>query len=89
MVWTWYVDVMENILAIPGLEGEIIKERATLLYADDGTLGAWDLQWLQDTTHHLCDLFRNCTGLKPNTRKTEDIICHPGEIPGLVLNGRL
>ena len=65
-----------------GLEGEIIRERVTLLYAHDGALGAWDPNWVQNATQHLCDLFLDysSTGLKQNTRKTEVVICHPGEI---------
>ena len=29
---------------------------------------------------HLCNLFRDCTGLMPNTEKTESMSCHPGAI---------
>ena len=43
-------------------------------------IGSRDPRWLQNTTQHICDLFRNCTGLKPNTNKTEVMICHPGKI---------
>jgi len=72
----WYADVMEDMTAaITGLEGDTIKERAILLYADDSAFGAWDPDWLQDATQNLCDLFRDCTNLKSNTKRTEVMIC--------------
>ena len=49
-------------------------------YADDSTIGSKDYEWLQNTTQHLCNLFRDCTGLKPNTEKTETMSCHPRTI---------
>jgi len=81
VVRKWYADVMEDMTsAVSGLEGDAIRDRASLFYADDGAIGSRDPEWLQNATQHLCDLFRNCTGLKPNTNKTEVMICHPGEI---------
>ena len=81
VVRKWYADVMEDMTsAVSGLEGDAIRDRASLFYADDGAIGSRDPEWLQNATQHLCDLFRNCTCLKPNTNKTEVIICHPGEI---------
>ena len=67
-------------LANTGLEDEIIRERATLLYADDIALEVWNTNRLLDATQHLCNLFCDYIGLKPNTRKTEVMIFHPGEI---------
>ena len=81
VVRKWYADVMEDMTAAnSGLEGDVIRDRTSLFYADDGAIGSLDPEWLQNATQHLCDLFRNCTGLKPNTTKTEVMICHPGEI---------
>ena len=62
------------------LEGHAIRERGSLFYADDGAIGSRDPEWLQNATQHLCHFIRNYTGLKPNTNKTEVMICHPGEI---------
>ena len=77
----WYADVMEDVTsAVAGLEGDAIRERASLFFADDAAIGSRDPEWLQNATQHLCDLFYNCTGLKPNINKTEVMICHPGEI---------
>jgi len=81
VVRKWYPDVMEDMTsAVTGLEGDAIRDRASLFCTDDGAIGSRDPEWLQIATQHLCDLFRNCTGLKPNTNKTEVMICHPGEI---------
>ena len=82
VVRKWFADVMEDMMAAnTGLEGEdVISDRTSLFYADDGALGSRDPEWLQNATQHLCDIFRDCTGLKPNTNKTEVMICHPGEI---------
>ena len=81
VVRKWFADVMEDMTsANSGLEGDAISDRTSLFYADDGALGSRDPEWLQNATQHLCDIFRNCTGLKPNTTKTEVMICHPGEI---------
>ena len=52
MVWKWYADVMEDIILVnKSMEGELIREQATLLYVDDSALEAWDLKWLYDATH--------------------------------------
>ena len=41
VVRKWYADDMEDMAsANTGLEGKIIRERATLLYNDDNVLGA-------------------------------------------------
>ena len=45
-------------------------------------IGSKDHEWLQNATQHLCNLFRDCIGLKPNTEKTETMSCHPGAICG-------
>ena len=65
-----------------GLEGEAVGRISTLFYFVDGAVGSLDPNWLQDANQHLCNLFRNCVGLKPNTKKTEVMICHPGSIRG-------
>ena len=52
-----------------GLEGDAIGKYASLFYADNGTFRSRDPEWLQDTNQHLCNLFRNCIGLKPNNKK--------------------
>ena len=51
-------------------------------YADDGPIESKYHEWLQNATQHLCNLFRDCTGLKPNTEKTETMRCYPGAIRG-------
>jgi hypothetical protein len=81
VVQKWYVNVMDDMTAASsGLEGDAIRDRTSLFYADDGAIGSRDPEWLQNATQHLCDLFRNCTGLKPNTNKTKVMICHYTEI---------
>ena len=54
----------------------------SLSYSNDGVIGSKNYEWLQNATQHLCNLFRDCTGLKTNTEKTETMSCHPGEIRG-------
>lgn len=56
---------------------------SSLCYADKGAIRSLDHEWLQTVNQHLCNLFRDCTNLKPNTEKTETLSCHPGAIPGL------
>jgi hypothetical protein len=81
LVRKWYADVMEDMMAAnSGLEGDAIWDRTSLFYADNGAIGSQDPEWLQNATQHLYDLFRICTGLKPNSNKTKVMICHPGEI---------
>ena len=68
--------------ASSGLQGDNVGPMSSLFYANDGTIGSLDREWLQNTNQHLCNLFRDCTGLKPNTEKTETMSCHPGAIRG-------
>ena len=83
----WYADVMSDMTwAESGLKGDAVCWFASLFYANDDAVGSQDPQWLQDANQHLCDLFRNCIGLKPNTEKTEVMICHPGAIRGRLSN---
>ena len=49
-------------------------------YADNGAIGSKDQEWLQNAIQHICNLFRECTGLKPNTEKIETMSCQPGAI---------
>ena len=83
----WYADVMPDITwAESGLKGDTVGRFASLFYANKGTVGSQDPEWLQDANQHLCDLFRNCISLKPNTEKTEVMICHQGAIRGRLSN---
>ena len=63
-----------------GLQGDDVGRLASLFYADNGAIGSKDHKWLQNAIQHLCNLFRDCTGLVPNTEKTETMSCHPGAI---------
>ena len=65
-----------------GLQGDNVGCMSSLFYTNDGAIGSKDHEWLQNATQHLCNLFRDCTGLKPNTEKTETMSCHPGAIRG-------
>ena len=65
-----------------GLEGDDVGKYASLFYTDDSTVGSQDPEWLQNVNQYLCNLFCNFIGLKPNTKKTEVMICHPGAIWG-------
>ena len=74
VVQKWLVDVMDNITtAIAGLQGDDVGCMSSLFNANDGAIGSLDHEWLQNANQHLCTLFRDCTGLKPNTEKTETI----------------
>ena len=72
---------MDNMTAAnSGLQGEDVGRLSSLFYADDGAIGSLDHEWLQRANQHLCNLYRDCTGLKPNTEKTESKSCYPGAI---------
>ena len=87
VVRKWLADVMDDIeSAIEGLQGDDASRMASLFYADDGAIGSLDHEWLQHANQHLCNLFRDCTGLVPNTEKTETMSCHPGTIRGRCSN---
>ena len=84
VVRKWLVDVMDDIDTAndEGLQGDDVSRMTSLFYADDGAIGSLDHEWLQRANQHLCNLFRDCTGLVPNTEKTEIMSCHPGIIRG-------
>ena len=83
VVRKWWVDVMNDMtIASTGLQGDDAGRLASLFYADDNAIGSKDHEWLQNAIQYLCNLFRDCTGLKPNTEKTETMSCHPGAIQG-------
>ena len=63
--------------ASAGLQGDNVGRMSSLFYADDGAIRSLDDEWLQNANQHLCNLFRDYTGLKPNTEKTETMSCHP------------
>ena len=63
-----------------GLRGDDVDRLASLFYADDSAVGSLDLEWLQNANQHLCNLFRDYIGLKPNNDKIETMSCHPGAI---------
>ena len=86
VVRKWLVDVMDDMTTTgAGLQGDNVGHMSSLFYANNGTIGSLDHEWLQNMNQHLCDLFRDCTGLKPNTEKTENMSCHPGAIQGRCL----
>ena len=86
VVRQWLADVMDNMTAvIVGLQGDDVSCMSSLFYVDDGDFGSLDHEWLQYANQHLCNLFRDCTGLVPNTEKTETMSCHPGAIRGRCL----
>ena len=83
VVRKWLADVMDNITAaFSGLQCADIGRMSSLFYADDGAIGSKNHEWLQNATQHLCNLFRDCTSLMPNTEQTETMSCHPGAIRG-------
>ena len=83
VVRKWLVDSMDDMTAaITGLQGDDVSSISSLFYANDGAIGSLDHEWLQNANQHLCNLFRDCTGLKPNTEKTETMSCYPGAIRG-------
>ena len=65
-----------------GLQGDDMGCMSSLFYAAEGAIRSLDHVWLQNANQHLCNLFRDCTGLKPNNEKTETMSCHPGAIWG-------
>ena len=79
----WLLDVFPKWEVSRSGFGESIAHQNNLFnalfYADDGMAASTDPVWLQNAVQRLCDLFR-CVGLKTNTRKTEVMTCHPGEI---------
>ena len=79
----WLTDVMDNItVAITELQGDDVSGISSLFYANDSTIGSKIHKWLQNITQHLCNLFRDYTGLKPNIKKTKTMTCQPGVIRG-------
>ena len=66
--------------ASAGLQGDNIGFISSLFYASDSAIGSLDHEWLQKANHYLCILFKDCTGLKSNTEKTESVSCHPAVI---------
>ena len=79
VVRKWLADVMDNINTAnsEGLQGDDVSCMTSLFYTDDGAIGSLDHEWLKRANQHLCNLFRDCTGLVPNTEKTEAMSCHP------------
>ena len=66
-----------------GVQGDNVGRMSSLFYANDGAIGSKENEWrLQNATQHLCNLFRDCTSLKPNTEKTETMSCQPSVIRG-------
>ena len=51
------------------LNGTVVGTTSLLFYVDNCAVGSLDQNWLLATNQHLCDLFRKCVGLKPNTKK--------------------
>ena len=83
VVREWLTDVTGNITAaIVGLQGDDVGRMSLLFYANDGAIRSKDHEWLQNLTQYLFDLFRDCTGLKPNTKKTETMSCYLWVIQG-------
>ena len=77
-------DVMDDITAtIAGLQGDDVGRVSSLFYANDGAIGSKDHEWLQNATQHLCNLFRDCTGLKPNTEKTKTMSISTSTVLGI------
>ena len=63
-----------------GFQGDDVGCLSSLFYANDSAIGSLDPDWLQRANQHLCNLFRDCTGLMPNTEKTESMSYHPEAI---------
>ena len=79
VVRKWLVDVMDDMtLANAGFQSDDVGRLSSLFCADDGAIGSLDHEWLQRANQHLCNLFRDCTCLIPNTEKIESMSCHPG-----------
>ena len=86
LVWKWLADIMnEMTTANSGLQGDNVGRMSSLFYANDGAIGSLDHEWLQNANQHLYNLFRDYTGLKPNTENTETMSCQPGAIRGWCL----
>ena len=69
---------MEDMTAAnAGFQGADVGRLSSLFYAAEGAIGSLDPEWLQRANQHLCNLFRDCTSLAPNTEKTETMNCHP------------
>ena len=60
----------------------MISHMSSLFFANDSAIGFNDHKWPQNATPHLCNLFSDCTGMIPNTVKTETMSCHPGAVLG-------
>ena len=79
-------DIVEEMTtASAGLQGGDMGRMSSLFYANDSAIRSLDHEWLQYANQHLYNRFRDCTGLKPNTEKTETMSCHPGAIWGQYL----
>ena len=82
----WLADVMnDTTIASTGLQGDNAGCLSSLFCANDSTIGSLDHEWLQNTNQQLCNLFRDCTDLKPNTEKTEAMSYYPRSIRGRCL----
>ena len=81
VVRKWLADIMNDMItASSGIQGDNVVCMSSLLYADNSAIGSLDHEWLQNMNQHLCNLFKDFTGLKPNTEKTKTMSCHPGAI---------
>ena len=86
VVRKWLAGVMDDMTtASSGLQGDDVSCMFSLFYADNGGIKSLGHEWLQNTNQYLCSLFRDCTGLKPNTEKNETMRCNPGAIQGRFL----
>jgi hypothetical protein len=76
----WLATTVEDqVHAVAHGLGFTVEERLSLLYADDGYLGARDSSRLESSTQILAALFRSC-GLESNPGKTKAMTCLPGSI---------
>ena len=79
MVWNWISMTVEYDAVIHDGLVHVVGWSIGVLYSDDGPIGLWDPEWLQEAPNVLIDMFR-CTGLMSNVAKSKIMTCHPGTI---------
>ena len=75
------MDVIEKIkTANTGLRGDNVSCLTSLFYADNSAIGSMDHKWIENVNQHLCNFFRDCVDLKPNTEYELSFWSNPGPV---------
>ena len=79
MVWNWISMTVEDDAVIHDGLVHVVGWSIGVLYSDDGPIGLWDPEWLQEAPNVLIDMFRYI-GLMSNVAKSKIMTCQPETI---------